>query len=80
MGKEIDYKQLAKNLAKENAELKLRIGRVSSSFDIIEVEKAIKQYKKEQLPDAETPYHFESEIWSGMKSFLRWIESKRNDC
>jgi hypothetical protein len=53
---------------------------VSSSFNVEEVEKAIKQYKKEQLPDAETPYHFDAEIWSGMKSFLRWIESKSNDC
>ena len=79
MSKEIDYKQLAQNLAKENADLKLRIDRVNNSFDIAEIKKVIKQYKKEQLPDAETPYHFEAEIWSGMRNFLMWIESKRND-
>ena len=75
MSKEVDYKQLAKNLAKENAELKLRIGCVRVSFNIDEIKKAIHKFKKEELPDAESPYHFEAEIWSGMKSFLRWLES-----
>jgi pyruvate-formate lyase-activating enzyme len=75
MSKEVDYKQLAKNLAKENAELKLRIGCVSGSFNIDEIKKAIHKFKKEELPDAESPYHFEAEIWSGMKSFLKWLES-----
>jgi len=48
---------------------------VSGSFNIDEIKKAIHKFKKEELPDAESPYHFEAEIWSGMKSFLRWLES-----
>jgi len=40
------------------------------------IKKAIEQYKKEELPDFETPYHYEAEIWSGMKSFIAWLDKQ----
>lgn len=54
------------------------IARYHEPLNIEEVKKAIKQYKSEQLQCAETPYHFESEIWKGMNSFLSWLDSNRN--
>ena len=40
------------------------------------IQELVYQFKKEELPDAESPYHFEAEIWAGMKSFLMWLEIK----
>lgn len=52
---------------------------ISSSLLVEDTKKAIFQFKKECLPDAETPFHYEAEIWAGMKSFISWLESKGND-
>jgi hypothetical protein len=41
-----------------------------------QVSDSVYQYVKEELPDANSPYHFEAEIWSGMQSFLLWLENK----
>jgi len=52
----------------------------NSSLFIKEVEKAIYQFRKEELPDAETPFHHEAEIWSGLKNFINWLEIKNKIC
>ena len=44
---------------------------------LLKGKKAVYQFKEEELPDAESPFHYEAEIWSGMKSFIRWIEAKQ---
>ena len=59
------------NVVKENELLNGTIG----SLNIDEIKKAVYKFKKEELPDAEIPYHFESEIWSGIQSFIDWLES-----
>ena len=41
-----------------------------------EIEKLIYQYKKEQLPDADSPFHYEAEAWAGLKYFLEWLKYK----
>jgi len=41
-----------------------------------EIKNLIYQFKKEELPNAESPFHYEAEIWAGMKSFLMWLEIK----
>jgi len=74
MSEKIDYELLAKNLAKENAELKLKF---NNTMPIEDIKKAVYKFKEEELPDAESPYHYEAEIWSGMKDFLRWLEEKQ---
>lgn len=78
MSKKIDYEQLAKNLAKENAELKLRIGCVSGSF-IEEAKKLLLEYRDNEMPDWNTPYHYEAEGWASMKYFMKWLDNKSND-
>ena len=52
---------------------------VSGSLPVEDIKKAIFQFKKECLPDAEAPFHYEAEIWAGIQSFIRWLESKGND-
>ena len=76
MSKEIDYEQLAKNLAKENAELKLR---VSGSFRE-KVKKLLIEYRDEQMPEWNTPYHYDTEGWASMEYFIKWLNQKSNDC
>ena len=55
------------------------ISDVRLSLPLEEIKKAVYKFKKEELPDAEVPYHYEAEIWAGMKSFIKWIESKSNE-
>lgn len=57
----------------------LRKTDVGGSLPVEDIKKAIFQFKKECLPDAEVPFHYEAEIWAGMESFIRWLESKGND-
>ncbi|HRH83609.1 MAG TPA: hypothetical protein PK210_05165 [Bacteroidia bacterium] len=57
----------------------LRKTDVSGSLPVEDIKKAIFRFKKECLPDAEAPFHYEAEIWAGMQSFIRWLESKSND-
>jgi len=40
------------------------------------IKQLIYQFKEEELPDAESPFCPEAEIWAGMKSFMRWLENK----
>lgn len=35
-------------------------------------------FKKEELPNAEAAFHYESEMWSGMQRFLEWMKNKEN--
>lgn len=64
----------AKPILKESV---LPISDVSVSLPIEEIKNAIYQFKKEELPDAESPFHYEAEIWAGMKHFIQWLEAKR---
>lgn len=45
-------------------------------LNIQELAKLVTLYRKEELPDAEVPFHYHAEIWSGMKEFILWMESK----
>ena len=47
-------------------------------MEIKEITDLVYRFKQEELPDAESPYHYEAEIWSGMKLFLRWLEAKNS--
>lgn len=39
-----------------------------------EIIKLLNSYKENELPDAEEPYHFQREIWSGMQRFIEWFK------
>lgn len=38
----------------------------------------IGEFKKEELSNSEIPFDCESEVWSGMKIFMEWLECKNN--
>lgn len=40
------------------------------------IKNLFEEYKKEHLPDADEPFHYEAEIASGFKHFLLWLEQK----
>lgn len=46
-------------------------------FEEGNIEKLITQYIKEELPDANSPYHHEAEIAAGFEYFIEWVKKKR---
>lgn len=67
----------AKQAFIDGCKIALGINPVSGLLSIEDIKKAVYQFKKEELPDAEVPFHYEAEIWAGMKSFIRWLEAKQ---
>ena len=55
----------------------LRLDAVGIPLPVEEIKKAINLFKEEELPNAESPFHYEAEIWSGMKHFIEWLETKK---
>lgn len=50
---------------------------IEENYDDFKILKElIHKFKKEELPDAESPYHYEAEIWAGMKDFIKWLDKK----
>lgn len=41
-----------------------------------EIERRIGEFKEQELPDRNIPYHFEAEISAGLDAFLNWLKSK----
>lgn len=70
---------MKKESSKQVQKKALRKTDVNGSLPVEDIKKAIFQFKKECLPDAEAPFHYEAEIWAGMKRFISWLESKGND-
>ena len=69
--------QILRNLKKNIMRNKKQINTFLCSLDIKEVKKALHEYKKQELPDSESPYHFEAEIWAGMEHFMFWLKDKK---
>lgn len=46
-----------------------------SPLNIIELKSLLHKFKKEELPDAEIPFHYEAEIWAGMEHLVVWLEN-----
>ena len=46
-------------------------------LDIAHIEELIEQYKKEELPDCEKPFHYEAEAAAGLKYFVEWLKRKK---
>lgn len=59
-----------KELADEYADYKH-----SFLSNVSETLKLVDKFIESELPDAETPFHYEAEIASGMNRFKEWIES-----
>ena len=43
---------------------------------INEIKKLIKEFKKEELPNANTPFHYEAEQAAGFDYFIEWLTKK----
>lgn len=48
------------------------------STDIEIVERFINQYREEELPNRNQPYHYDAEADAGFKYFLIWLKNKIN--
>ena len=42
----------------------------------LHIEKLLNEYKKEQMPDADEPFHHEAEIAAGFRFFIEWLKRK----
>lgn len=51
---------------------------VSGSL-LVEIKSLLYQYRDEEMPDWDTPYHYDAEGWAAMKYFIQWLERKSND-
>jgi len=52
---------------------------VNSDLDSViqeEIERRVTEFKEQELPDRNIPFHFEAEISAGIDSFLLWLKSK----
>lgn len=47
--------------------------------NIEEINKLLLQYRDEEMPYWDTPYHCDAEGWSAMKYFIQWLERKNNE-
>lgn len=52
---------------------------VSVSLHIEETKKLLLQYRDEEMPNWNKPFHYEAEGWAAMKYFLQWLERKSNE-
>ena len=52
---------------------------VSVSLYIEETKKLLLQYRDEEMPNWNKPFHYEAEGWAAMKYFLQWLECKSNE-
>lgn len=60
-------------------EKKFAISGVSGSLLVKEMTKLLEQYRDEEMPDWNSPFHYDAEGWAAMKYFIRWLECKSND-
>lgn len=51
---------------------------VSGSL-LAEIKSLVEQYRDEEMPDWNTPYHYDAEGWAAMKYFIQWLERNSND-
>ena len=46
------------------------------AVDFAEIERLIEEYKKEELPNSNEPFHHEAEAAAGFKYFIKWLKRK----
>lgn len=60
-------------------EKKLALSQHFSGSLLVEIKTLLEQYRDEEMPDWNTPYHYDAEGWAAMKYFIQWLERKSND-
>lgn len=46
---------------------------------LVEIKSLLEQYRDEEMPDWNAPFHYDAEGWAAMKYFIQWLERKSND-
>jgi hypothetical protein len=44
-----------------------------------EIKTLLEQYRDEEMPNWNAPFHYEAEGWASMKYFIEWLERRSND-
>jgi hypothetical protein len=65
-------------MSKKNENKPLKQPAVSGSL-LVEIKTLLEQYRDEEMPDWNTPYHYDAEGWAAMKYFSQWLERRSND-
>jgi len=50
----------------------------SGSF-LLKIKTLLEQYRNEEMPEWNRPFHCDAEGWASMKNFINWLEDKGND-
>ena len=51
---------------------------VSGSL-LMEIKTLLEQYRDEEMPNWNAPFHYDAEGWEAMKYFIQWLERRSND-
>ena len=51
----------------------------NSGSYLSKIKTLLEQYRDEEMPDWNTPFHCDAEGWASMKYFINWLEDKGND-
>ena len=46
---------------------------------LVEIKTLLEQYRDEEMPNWNAPFHYEAEGWASMKYFIQWLERKNNE-
>lgn len=50
----------------------------NKTVNVAQIEDLIQEFKDEELPDSDVPFHHEAEIAAGMSCFIAWLHRKYN--
>ena len=65
-------------MSKRNENKPLKRPAVSGSL-LVEIKTLLEQYRDEEMPNWNKPFHYEAEGWASMEYFIQWLELRRND-
>jgi len=65
-------------MSKKNENKPLKQPTVSGSL-LVEIKTLLEQYRDEEMPNWNAPYHYEAEGWASMKYFIQWLERRSNN-
>jgi hypothetical protein len=68
------YRQIRTNTIYKK--IKYTIG--MDNIKIEEIEKLLTEYRDEEMPGWNEPFHYEAEGWQSMVYFLEWLKRKTN--
>lgn len=55
-----------------------KVKKDTNSVSLFYISNLANEYKKEELPNSDVPYHYEAEAASGIDSFVNWLKQRYN--